>query len=83
MQRKTLSTALAAAALSSILAACASAPMMAPMYNQAALPDAVKVPAGNKVAMKPSASAKSPTNAGTKKTRPVNTNGYSLARTQH
>ena len=51
MQRKTLSTALAAAALTSILAACASAPMMAPMYDQSALPDAVKVPAGNKVAM--------------------------------
>ena len=51
MQRKALSTALAAAALTSILAACASAPMMAPMYDQAALPDAVKVPAGNKVAM--------------------------------
>lgn len=51
MQRNTLSTALAAAALTSILAACASAPMMAPMYDQSALPDAVKVPAGNKVAM--------------------------------
>ena len=51
MQRKTLSTTLAAAALSSILAACASAPMMAPMYDQTALPDSVKVPAGNKVAM--------------------------------
>ena len=51
MQRKTLSTALAAAAITSILAACASAPMMAPMYDQSALPEAVKVPAGNKVAM--------------------------------
>ena len=51
MQRKTLSTTLAAAALSSILAACASAPMMASMYDQTPLPDAVKVPAGNKVAM--------------------------------
>lgn len=51
MQRKALSTALAASALTSILAACASAPMLAPMYDQAALPDAVKVPTGNKVAM--------------------------------
>ncbi len=50
MQRKTLSTALAAAALTSILAACATA-QMAPMYDQAALPAAVQVPAGNKVAM--------------------------------
>ena len=50
MQRKTLSTALAAAAFTSILAACATT-QMAPMYDQAALPDAVKVPAGNKVAM--------------------------------
>jgi hypothetical protein len=40
--------ALAAAALS----ACGSAPMMAaPMFSQDALPDAVKVPAGNKVVL--------------------------------
>ena len=40
--------ALAAAAL---LSACASPPMMASSYRQDALPDAVKVPAGHKVAM--------------------------------
>ncbi len=50
MQRKSLSTALAATALTSILAACATA-QMAPMYDQGALPAAVQVPAGNKVAM--------------------------------
>ena len=53
MTRKSLSTALAMTAVASILAACSSAPM-APtvaMYDQSALPDAVKVPAGNKVAM--------------------------------
>ena len=56
MTRTSLSTALATTALvsiTSILAACSSAPMapMAAMYNQSALPDAVKVPAGNKVAL--------------------------------
>ena len=76
MQRKTLSTTLAAAALSSILAACASAPMMASMYDQAALPDAVKVPAGNKVAMETVGVGEI-----TYECR-VNTNGYSSARTQ-
>ena len=50
MQRKSLVSALTASALVSVLAACATA-QMAPMYDQAALPDAVKVPAGNKVAM--------------------------------
>ena len=50
MTRKSLSTALATTAVASILAACATA-QMAPMYDQSALPDAVKVPAGNKVAM--------------------------------
>ncbi len=39
-----------AASAVSMLAACASAPMMKP-YSQAALPAAVQVPAGNKVAM--------------------------------
>ena len=56
MTRKSRSTALTTTALvsvASILAACSSAPMapMAAMYDQSALPDAVKVPAGNKVAM--------------------------------
>ena len=41
---------LLAAAMASTLAACASAPPM-PMFSQAALPDAVKVPAGFAVAM--------------------------------
>ena len=41
---------LLAAALAATLSACASAPPM-PMYSQAALPDAVKVPAGHAVAM--------------------------------
>ena len=53
MTRTFRSTALATTALvsiTSILAACATA-QMAPMYDQSALPDAVKVPAGNKVAM--------------------------------
>ena len=35
----------------SLLAACASGPMMAKPYDQAALPGAVQVPAGHKVAM--------------------------------
>ena len=50
MTRKSLSTVLASTAVASILAACATT-QMAPMYDQSALPDAVKVPAGNKVAM--------------------------------
>ena len=50
MTRKSLSTALATTAVASILVACATA-QMGPMYDQSALPDAVKVPAGNKVAM--------------------------------
>ena len=41
---------LLAAAMASTLAACASSPPM-PMFSQAALPDAVKVPAGFAVAM--------------------------------
>ena len=41
---------LLAAAVVSTLAACASTTPM-PMFNQAALPDAVKVPAGHSVAM--------------------------------
>ena len=53
MTRTSFSTTLLMTAVASILAACSSAPMspMAAMYNQSALPDAVKVPAGNKVAM--------------------------------
>ena len=50
MTLKSLSTALAISAVASILAACATA-QMAPMYDQSALPDAVKVPAGNRVAL--------------------------------
>jgi hypothetical protein len=34
-----------------LLSACASMAPMTPMYSQAALPDAVKVPAGHKVAL--------------------------------
>ena len=41
---------LLAAAVVATLSACASAPPM-PMYSQAALPDAVKVPAGHAVVM--------------------------------
>ncbi len=41
---------LLAAAVVATLSACASAPPM-PMFSQAALPDAVKVPAGHAVAM--------------------------------
>ena len=56
MKHTVLTTTLAASALVSLLAACATAQMspmapMAAMYDQSALPDAVKVPAGNKVAM--------------------------------
>ena len=53
MKRTSLATVFAASAIASILAACSSAPMapMAAMYDQSALPDAVKVPTGNKVAM--------------------------------
>ena len=50
MTRKFLSTALATTAVASILAACSTV-QMAPMYDQSALPSAVQVPAGNKVAM--------------------------------
>ena len=45
-----LRTALAVSAIS-LIAACSSTPMMAPMYSQANLPAPVMVPAGNKVAM--------------------------------
>ncbi len=49
MKTLTTTTAIAAAA---VLSACASGAMMTPpMFSQAALPDAVKVPAGHKVAM--------------------------------
>ena len=55
MKRTSLTTALAASALVSLLAACATTqmpPMAAmPTFDQSALPDAVKVPTGNKVAM--------------------------------
>ena len=45
--------AIAAASLLLLSACAGTSPMtpMAPVYSQAALPDAVKVPAGNKVAM--------------------------------
>jgi hypothetical protein len=49
MQRTFISAALTACAALT-LAACASNPMN-PMFSQDALPDAVKVPAGNKVAL--------------------------------
>ncbi len=56
MKRTSLASALTTSALVSLLAACATAQMapmaaMSAMYDQSALPDAVKVPAGNKVAM--------------------------------
>ncbi len=44
----------ALAAMAAVLSACAGSPpmmMTAPVFSQAALPDAVKVPAGHKVAM--------------------------------
>jgi hypothetical protein len=47
MKRKTLTSALLTGALASLFAAGASAQA----FDQSALPDAVKVPAGNKVAM--------------------------------
>ena len=50
MTTRFLLAAAVAAALAATLSACASAPPM-PMYSQAALPDAVKVPAGHAVAM--------------------------------
>ena len=50
MKRSSLAATLTASALVSVLTACATT-QMAPMYDQSALPDAVKVPAGNKVAM--------------------------------
>ena len=42
---------LSAVAAAALLSACGSMMPMAPMYSQDSLPDAVKVPAGNKVAM--------------------------------
>ena len=42
---------LSAVAAAALLSACGSMMPMAPTYSQAALPDAIKVPAGNKVAM--------------------------------
>ena len=50
MTTRFLLAAAVAAALAATLSACASAPPM-PMFSQAALPDAVKVPAGHAVAM--------------------------------
>jgi hypothetical protein len=47
---KTLLPALALVAAAT-LAGCASSPMMAPTFQQDTLPDAVKVPAGHRVAM--------------------------------
>ena len=41
----------AATAALALLSACASMSPMAPLYSQAALPDAVKVPAGHQVAL--------------------------------
>lgn len=53
MKRISITTALTASALVTLLAACANTQMapMATMYNQSALPDTVKVPVGNMVAM--------------------------------
>jgi Protein of unknown function (DUF3455) len=51
MQRTRLAATLTAAALVTLLTACANTPMMTATYDQSALPDAVKVPTGNKVAM--------------------------------
>jgi hypothetical protein len=58
MSRKTFALTLTASAVSVFLVACASTPMPAPtassatkMYDQSALPEAVKVAAGNKVAL--------------------------------
>ena len=42
---------LSAVAAAALLSACGAMMPMAPMYSQDSLPDAVKVPAGNKVAM--------------------------------
>ncbi len=42
---------LSAVAAAALLSACGSMMPMAPTFSQAALPDAIKVPAGNKVAM--------------------------------
>ena len=50
MTRSTLSTALAATAMTTLIAACATQ-QMAPVYSQAALAPAVQVPAGNRVAL--------------------------------
>ncbi len=56
MSRKTFVMTLTASAVSAFLVACASTPMPAPapmvkMYDQSALPEAVKVAAGNKVTL--------------------------------
>ena len=50
MSVKTLSV-LAAASVVTLLGACSSMTPMQPMFSQDGLPDAVKVPAGNRVAM--------------------------------
>ena len=50
MTRSTLSTALAATVISTLIAACATQ-QMAPVYSQATLAPAVQVPAGNMVAL--------------------------------
>ena len=50
MTFKTLSLSCASAATVLLLGACGSMSPSAPMYSQDMLPDAVKVPAGNKVA---------------------------------
>ena len=50
MNRKSLS-AFSIAALGVLAAACGSAPMASAMYSQAALPAAVQVPAGHRVAL--------------------------------
>ena len=42
---------LSAVAAAALLSACSSMMPMAPMYSQDGLPDAIKVRAGNKVAM--------------------------------
>jgi len=50
MNRKTIST-FPIAALGALAAACGSAPMMPAAYSQAALPAAVQVPTGHRVAL--------------------------------
>ncbi len=51
MMQKRLSLTLAAVSAAALLAACGSMAPMKPMFAQDSLPDAVKVPAGNKVAL--------------------------------